>query len=167
MNRKRKTTGRKITAAVCASLLSAGLILPSRSSAPMVKSIRAEEISERTQKQLQVQDYADGEALVFEAPAVSSRENPLLSQAEEIFAFDNETDHPGRTFSSSEDAGNKAVPEKIKGTIKLVKSSTMSTRELIEALYEDPCVLYAEPNYIVDESVEEKDYRRTEEFLQK
>ncbi|MCF0260568.1 MAG: S8 family serine peptidase, partial [Erysipelotrichaceae bacterium] len=171
MNRKRKTTGRRITAAVCVSLLSAGMILPAISYAPIVKTVRAEEISERTQKQLQAQDYVDGEALVFEAdredvPA-SYRESPLLSQAEEVFAVDTELDHPDRTFSSSEAAAKEAVSEKVKGTIKLVRSSIMSTQELMETLYKDPAVLYVEPNYIVDASEEEKEFSRAEEFLQK
>mgnify|MGYP004450880617 FL=1 len=152
MNRKGKRAGGRIAAAVCTATLSAGLILPSVSHAPIVRTVRAEERSEKTQELLKAGNYVEGEALVVTADSETTtyiyKENPLLDQSEEIFTLDSETDHLESKVSSPVKAPQETKPDQIKGTIKLVKSSTMSTKELIESLYEDPDVLYAEPNYI-------------------
>ena len=171
MNHRRKTAGRRTAAIVCAALFSSGLILPSITQTPMIKKVRAEEIKEKTEKLLQTGDYVKGEALVFERDsemtADFSGSDELLSQAEEIFEVETGTDRPEKTLSASEAERKKEEPVKTKGTIKLVKSSTRSTKELIETLLEDPRVVYAEPNYILDESSEEKNMDRLETLIQK
>ncbi|MCF0258752.1 MAG: S8 family serine peptidase, partial [Erysipelotrichaceae bacterium] len=166
----RKNTGRRITVFVCTGLLSTGLILPSIARTPIVKTVRAEEISEKTEKLLQAGDYIEGEVIVFaadtDAAAYSSRGNDLLSQAEDLYTVDSGVENPGTAYSVSENTREAAEPEEINGTIKLVKSRTMSTKALIEALYEDPRVLYAEPNYILTVSGEEQEGNGKETSVQ-
>ncbi|MCF0260792.1 MAG: S8 family serine peptidase, partial [Erysipelotrichaceae bacterium] len=168
MKKRRENTGRKITVSVCAVLLSAGWILPSAADPPLVKSIRAEELSEATGKLLKAGEYVEGEALVFAADSemttYSLRGDDLLAQAEEVYSVDSGIENPMKAYSAY---GEEEEPDRIKGSIKLVKSSTMSTEELIESLYEDPRVVYAEPNYILTVSEPESGGDEKEAVFQK
>ena len=160
MKKRRKNKGRSLAAFVCSGLLSAGIILPYMSCRPFVRAVRAEEILQKTEKQLEAGDNVKGEAVVFAADSDSTtyaaKGDDLLDRAEEIFRVDSGIENPANASSASNAAGGPSEPKRIQGAIKLVKSSFMSTQELIEALYENPRVVYAEPNYLMDDSSDEK-----------
>ncbi|MCF0260794.1 MAG: S8 family serine peptidase, partial [Erysipelotrichaceae bacterium] len=109
--------------------------------------------------QLEPGTYVEGEVLVLaadpEMTAFSARENSLLDSAEDLMEIESGLDHPMTAYSNGRRDSDE--PEKIKGTIKLVKNSSMSTKDLIEALYEDPRVIYAEPNYILTTAGDENE----------
>ncbi|MCF0258803.1 MAG: S8 family serine peptidase, partial [Erysipelotrichaceae bacterium] len=149
-------TGRKLLAAFCAASLTAGLFLPVLVQKPLIKAVRAEETAVKTKEQLSTGPYVEGEALVLTADSdtmtFTARGDDLLSKADEVFSIDSGIENPMQTYSAFKAADGESEPEQVKGTIKLVKSSILSTEQLIEALYENPRVIYAEPNYILTSS---------------
>ena len=156
-----------MTVRICTSLIPAGLFLLFVSQTPIITLVKAEETAEAPGLRNTSECCAAGEALVFVADRgrkdFSWSEHPLLSQAEDLFLVNSTFDPP------------ENEPDQIKGSIKLVKSRTMNTQELIEALSRDDSIIYAEPNYLLefvcngncgdknDPSCQKKDSGRTED----
>ncbi|WP_195270182.1 S8 family serine peptidase [Eubacterium sp. 1001713B170207_170306_E7] len=85
-------------------------------------------------------DYVEGEAIVCvtDSPAglySRSAVSPLLAGAEELMPLASPSDTYSRSAGPAE-------------SLKLVRSGTLSTAELIEALRELDTVVFAEPNYL-------------------
>ncbi len=140
---------------------------PNESTASVHRSEEAIESSLRTM--LATGDYVEGEAVVCYAKSFAanpgeltaqSAVNDLISNAEKLSSVTVQqyVEATGESVPSASPSDSALSAQSIEEEVEitLVHRDDMTTEELIRALLHDPCVLSAEPNYLMNfESIEE------------